>query len=101
MRGHIRSLFDDHSKDFSNLKMKFFDPEFRNQLKVLIAEDQGINPSNFLNVEIFRLEIQKRISEAHEESTSLVEKVREEVANVLDQVIKRSFGEFPELVRQI
>ena len=81
--------------------MKFFDPEFRKQLKVLIAEDQGINPSNFLNVEIFRLEIQKRISEAHEESTSLVEKVREEVANVLDQVIERSFSEFPELVRQI
>ena len=67
----------------------------------MIAEDQGINPSNFLNVEIFRLEIQKRISEAHEESTSLVEKVREEVANVLDQVIERSFSEFPELVRQI
>lgn len=57
LRGRIRALFDDHTKDFSNLKMKFFESDFRKQLKELIAEDQGINPSNFLNVEIFRLEI--------------------------------------------
>ena len=57
IRGRIRGLFDEHSKDFSNLKMKFFEPDFRKQIKELIAEDQGINPSNFLNVEIFKLEI--------------------------------------------
>ena len=81
--------------------MKFFEPGFRKQVKELIAEDQGINPSNFLNVEIFKLEIQKRITEAGEDSAKLVEKVREEVATVLDEIILSCFGEFPELAQQI
>ena len=45
----------------------------------MIAEDQGINPSNFLNVEIFKLEIQKRITETYEDSNKLVSRVCEEV----------------------
>lgn len=57
LRGRVRELFDEHAKDFSNLKLKFFEPSFQKQVKELIAEDQGINPSNFLNVEIFKLEI--------------------------------------------
>ena len=61
----------------------------------------GINPSTFLNVEIFRLEIKKRIAEASEDSEKLIDTVREEVAAVIDEVIQDSFGEFPELVNQI
>lgn len=76
LRGRVREIFDDHSKDFSNLKMKFFEPEFKKQIREGIAEDQGINPSNFMNVEIFKLEIQKRISEASEDSDKLVKRVR-------------------------
>ena len=57
LRGRVRQIFDEHSKDFSNLKLKFFEPGFRRQIKELIAEDQGINPSNFMNVQIFKLEI--------------------------------------------
>ena len=101
LRGRVREIFDDHSKDFSNLKMKFFEPGFQKQIKELIAEDQGINPSNFLNVEIFKLEIQKRISEAAEDSRTLVERVRQEVETVLDQIIDHCFGTFEELSRQI
>lgn len=56
--------------------MKFFEPEFKKQIREGIAEDQGINPSNFMNVEIFKLEIQKRISEASEDSNNLVQRVR-------------------------
>jgi len=29
LRGRIRQLFDDHAKDFANLRMKFFEPGFR------------------------------------------------------------------------
>ena len=76
LRGRVQQIFDEHSKDFSNLKLKFFEPRFRRQIKELIAEDQGINPSNFMNVQIFKLEIQKRISEAGEDSAKLVEKVK-------------------------
>ena len=57
LRGRISQIFAEHSKDFSNLKLRFFEPGFRSQIKELIAEDQGINPSNFMNVEIFKLEI--------------------------------------------
>jgi len=39
LRGCVRELFDEHSKDFSNLKLKFFEPDFRKQIKELIAED--------------------------------------------------------------
>lgn len=39
LRGRVRELFDEHSKDFSNLKLKFFEPDFRKQIKELIAED--------------------------------------------------------------
>ena len=54
-----------------------------------------------MNVEIFKLEIQKRISEAGEESSKLVEKVRQEVETVLDEVIDFCFGKFEDLARQI
>jgi len=101
LRGRVRELFDEHATDFGNLKMKFFEPGFRRQIKELIAEDQGISPSNFLNVEIFKLEIKKRICEAEADSKLLVDKVRQAVEGVLDEIIDHCFGRFEELARQI
>ena len=76
IRGRIREISDEHSKDISNLKLKFFEESFRRQIKELIAEDQGINPSNFMNVEIFKLEIQKRIKEAGDDSANFVDRIK-------------------------
>ena len=45
------------------------------------------------------LEIQKRISEAAEDSRTLVERVRQEVETVLDQIIDFCFGTFEDLSR--
>ena len=101
IRGRIREIFDDHSKDISNLKLKFFEESFRRQIKELIAEDQGINPSNFMNVEIFKLEIEKRIKEAGDDSANFVDRIKQEVESFVNEVIDSCFGKFEELASQI
>lgn len=54
-----------------------------------------------MNVEIFKLEIQKRISEANQDSEQLVDKVKLEVEAVLDEIIDHCFGTFGDLAKQI
>ena len=81
----------------SNLQFELFQPQFYNELREQIIEDQGINPSNFLNSEILRVEIQKRIQNQLETSETLVEKVREQVATVIDHLLMMVFGQFKDL----
>ena len=54
-----------------------------------------------MNVEIFKLEIQKKITEAGKGSADLVSKVKEEVEKIIHEIIDFSFGKFEELAEQI
>ena len=52
-------------------------------------------------MEIFRLEIRKRIQETGQGSSELVAKVRQELEAVLFEIIDHCFGRFEELAAQI
>ena len=47
------------------------------------------------------MEIQKRIQGQGEASEVLVEKVREQVADVIDHLLKQVFGQFKDLAHQL
>ena len=57
LRMTVKKFFEEHEKVFSEHKMKFFEPEYFEHLKEMIREDQGINVSNIINSEFFKLEI--------------------------------------------
>jgi len=54
-----------------------------------------------MNVEIFRVEVQKRIAESSESAERLVGDVRQEVETVLEEIIDDCFGAFIDLCQQI
>ena len=101
LRGKLKQILDEHQQDMSNLQFELFQEQFYSELKEQIIEDQGINPSNFLNSEILRVEIQKRIQGQGEASEVLVEKVREQVADVIDHLLQQVFGQFKDLAHQL
>ena len=63
----------------------------------MIREDQGINPSNFINSEFFKLEISQKISEIEDKASQLVNQVASEVLKALEMIVNECFTNFDEL----
>lgn len=54
-----------------------------------------------MNVEIFKIEIIKKMKESEEGAIKLVDNVSQAVVKVLDEIIDSCFGSFPDLSAQI
>lgn len=63
----------------------------------MITEDQGINLSDFRNMDILRIEISQRILASQEDAAELIEEVRGQVYEAVEQIAARCFVKFPEL----
>ena len=64
-------------------------------------EDQGINPSNFLNSAIFKSELHRLMLTTEQGSQALVKSVAQEADQALEFVIDKCFGKFEQLSSQI
>ena len=73
----------------------------QNLLKQQIKEDQGINPSNFLNPNILRSNVHLRILEQEAPALELVMAVKEKVQLVTNLIIDEVFRNFKELQEQM